>query len=167
MDRHQAIEELKYTFSACTIESFPGLPLNDLPRILAVGVKVLKKRDSEYNCFSYALGVTHKWIQPSNFIGAPRAALDAMMNEHDFVACRVLDYEFRPHIRKVVLFGHSGREWPTHAALRVANGWESKMGRGALIFHPSLPMLVGERYGKPMYVYQKIVYNGHFRGSSI
>ena len=44
-----------------------------------------------------------------------------------------------------------------HFCRRVATGWESKMGYGALIRHRTLNNLVGTSYGKPMLLYAREV----------
>lgn len=128
--------------------------------------------DEEFNCFTYIIGGSLWEVETSNpknlhdcdeayaRFGYTRIYPDpdesasrppALRDEDPIVA-------HEPGFTKVVVFGgewRNGNFEVLHHALRVPDGWHSKLGYLPLVFHKTLRQLEGVENGRPRLLYKK------------
>lgn len=120
--------------------------------------EILAPASSEYNCISWSLGVTDRWIWPVQ----ARSSIffsdfDDLYTRHGYRRLSTLAFDQLADHDKVVLYAKvnaSGVLEPTHAARQEADGsWTSKVGKMPLIRHLHPRDLEGGTYGEPYAVY--------------
>jgi hypothetical protein len=107
-----------------------------------------------YNCISWSIGVTERWIWPGNKV----EDFDRLYAPYGYKRTGDLDWSLKPGVHKLVLYGHKrpGGIMPTHAAKQEPNDtWTSKLGGLARIRHIYVEDLNGPSYGEPVAVYVK------------
>jgi len=100
------------------------------------------ERTTDYNCISWTLGITDKWVNPTPTI----AGMDQLYGSYG--------YHVVPKSQaQIALFTKNGI--PTHGAVRVTGGiYESKCGALQRILH-NLEDLEGSSYGQAVKYYAK------------
>lgn len=124
---------------------FPGVDVNT--------ARLIQKdstQSGEYNCFSWALEVTDKWLDSSNWFEG--YTLKAFVEGYKAIGYKVTK---RPQEEQVAIYGFRygrGRYTITHVARRTeVDGvyvWTSKLGGTELITHKTLQDVEGDRYGQ-------------------
>jgi hypothetical protein len=146
-------QERQVLQGAANRQAFPNLGNN---------FEVLQPSSSRYNCIAHSLGIHTRWIDPqtgpANSVLGP---MDRMYAAQGYARSGRLDFRLESGKQKVVLYarisGGQVRE-VTHAALQSRDGtWTSKLGKLALIRHPSPTVLNGPEYGAPVAVYVRSV----------
>jgi hypothetical protein len=118
--------------------------------ILDNGIKIIKLRDNNYNCLSHAIGKINDFLWPEEDL---LKEMDEYVYEFGYKRYKKINLDFSNKVKKFVVFEKKG--FLTHVSLRVDDGWESKLGRGAVIFHNNLELISGEVYGQPKFSYYK------------
>lgn len=129
----------------------------DFPHLRHATVHVLEHHNNTYNCMAWALGITDRWVWPSDErpdiawpFGLPRT--DRLDNvEEAFASLGYTPSRSARYVRgteKIALFGrsntvlHLALQTPAHAGM-----WTSKLGGGSLIAHSSVDAVSGAYYG--------------------
>jgi type VI secretion system secreted protein VgrG len=130
---------------------------------LGQNYQVLAPSSGGYNCISYSLGLRNVWIAQQ--MGPPRAPLawmDHLYAQYGFRRLPTMDVSLDPGVRKVVLYGTTGRHGVVtdilHAEVQDKDGtWSSKLGDGPMIHYPHFNTLSGPSVGHPIAVYARQV----------
>jgi hypothetical protein len=144
MRHSEAVTELEWLYSYQGCFAFG----NNAREAFSNGIRVVSKRNVNYNCFAYALGKRH-WVEMS----CRQYINDQMKEEYGFLRGSMRKLAFEPDTKKIVLYAVG--DMITHAAVRVCDGWYSKMGCGGVLFHLTLWLLAGRTYGKPFACFVK------------
>jgi hypothetical protein len=129
----------------------------NFPR-LGHGYEVLAAATDRYNCISWSLGVTDRWLWPAR-PGLPITFgdFDDLYSRQGYRRLASLSFDKVPGHDKIVLFAKTTPEGvlqPTHAAKQQDDGsWTSKVGKLPLIRHLQPGDLEGAMYGAPYVVY--------------
>lgn len=121
--------------------------------------EVIEPGTGRYNCIAHSLGLDDEWVNPQTGPkNAPLAAMDRIYEEVGYTRSSTIDFCSEPDTQKVVLYAIAAADGTvksvTHAAIQDQFGsWESKLGCGPLLRHPTPDALNGSRYGKPVAVY--------------
>ncbi len=125
---------------------------------LGHGYEVLAAASDRYNCISWSLGVTDRWLWPAR-PGLPITFgdFDDLYSRHGYRKLSALDFTRAAGHEKIVLYARVTPEnvlEPTHAARQHDDGsWTSKVGKLPLIRHLQPGDLEGSIYGTPFAVY--------------
>jgi len=157
LSRSRSLLEIE-DIGLCNNGGFPKLnyytPLQVLQKI-----SVLKPQDDNYNCFAYAFHVFDEWLYPDNY-GHGLIGMDRFAEEWGYYRLERMNLKFLRNALKVAIYAKEDGSI-AHAALRVPNGWESKLGAGCIISHKDLAYLSGPLYGSPIAIYRTFI--GGFR----
>lgn len=122
---------------------------------LGSNYEVLALGTPKYNCISWSLGVTNKWIWPGKTV----ADFDRLYTSYGYKRAPRRSYSRQTGLDKVVLYGKvqkDGKVEVTHAARQFPDGsWSSKLGKNPLIRHMQPVDVAGPSYGVPIAVYTR------------
>ena len=131
------------------------------PSLSKEGYSVESPKTTDYNCISWAVGMSDKWWWPDQFhywpTGVPVndsiAAFVTLFHSLGFKICHSPDLE--ENAEKVAIFARNGRV--THVARQLSTGkWTSKLGNEEDIEH-ALDGLVGSIYGSVVQILMRKV----------
>ena len=120
--------------------------------------EVLGEASDAYNCISWSLSLTDRWLWPVR-PGLPITFgdFDDLYSKHGFRRLPELNFSKVAGHDKIVLYAKVTPEnilEPTHAARQQEDGsWTSKVGKLPLIRHLRPGDLEGAMYGSPFVVY--------------
>lgn len=149
MDRSKHQEE-RNQFRGIFQTSFPDL---------GEEYEILEPSTARYNCIAHSLGINDSWVQPeTGSADAPLSFMDTLYLEQGFQRVPEMTFALDSGYVKVVLYALTADDGTikevTHAAVQDPSGtWESKVGQGPLIRHPTPESLNGPVYGEPVAVY--------------
>ena len=108
---------------------------------------IVGKCNPAYNCHGYAFGA-RRWLNLGGHC-------DGSYHEHarELGYRRTKNGDYKPGYRTLAVY--ADRWGVTHTAVRVRNGWRSKLGKGPIIFHKTLEDLAGGVYGHPVGFYER------------
>lgn len=107
--------------------------------------EVIAPASENYNCISWSLGVTDRWLWPGN--GTLEAA-DRLNGSYGYRRLATLDYSPGD---KIVVYGVNGIV--RHQCRMMDGKWTSKMGQDVLIRFDDPEALTGRNFGRPIAVY--------------
>ena len=123
------------------------------PNLAGSGYEITGQASKEYNCIAWVMGIsTQNWDchDPDGYWPSSIPRDDSIMTAmqlfvgEGFSFCE--DDALDPGYEKIALYAFVGRF--THAARQLDDGrWTSKLGKGAVIIHPSPANLAGGFYG--------------------
>jgi len=152
MDKTKYLDQRKLLNDPVTKSAFPKL--GDEYEILA-------PEDESYNCIGHTLDKNNEWLDPvTGPTGNPFYKMDKIYNENGYKRMPNMDASYEMGKKKVIVYGAKNPDGSikkiTHGAIQDNEGfWESKLGQGPLIRHPTPEALNGPLHGEPVGVYEK------------
>jgi hypothetical protein len=120
--------------------------INKFPNISSANTVVVGGKDRMYNCISWSLGITDRWVWPGYNYESSIKSFHRLFKDQGFHICD--GGTFLPGVEKVCLYTKEND--PTHAARQFNHDlWTSKLGSEELVIHDGLMPVSGPFYGLP------------------